>query len=99
HEQLQSAKAIKCYAKDMKITQEEAKAIIRSQVENAWKDINQELLLLDRQYSSLPKSVIMCIVNHAKAVDIFLHNDRNAHTYPHIIKGTISSLFVDPMSI
>ncbi|GAB4854270.1 hypothetical protein Ancab_022857 [Ancistrocladus abbreviatus] len=99
YEQHQSAKAIKCYMKEMKITEEEAKAILENQVENAWKDINQELLLLlGAQSNSLPKPVIMCFVNLARAVDISIHNDRNAYIHSHITKPTVSSLFVHPMS-
>ncbi|GAB4854277.1 hypothetical protein Ancab_022863, partial [Ancistrocladus abbreviatus] len=97
-EQLHSAKAIRCYVKEMNITEEEAKAILQNQVENAWKDINEELLLLG-QNSKLPKPVIKCIVNHARAVDIYIRNDNDEYTNPHIIKGTISSLFIDPLRI
>ncbi|GAB4854284.1 hypothetical protein Ancab_022871 [Ancistrocladus abbreviatus] len=99
YEQHQSAKAIKCCMKEMKITEEEAKAILENQVENAWKDINQELLLLlGGQSNSLPEPVIMCFVNLARAVDISVHNDRNAYIHSHITKPTVSSLFVHPMS-
>ncbi|GAB4854256.1 hypothetical protein Ancab_022843 [Ancistrocladus abbreviatus] len=99
YEKLQSTNAINWYMRNMNITEEEAKAILLNQVENAWKDMNEELLLLG-QNSSLPKPVIKCIVNTAKATDIVGRKYGNAFNIPNdIIKGTISSLFIDPMSI
>ncbi|GAB4854276.1 hypothetical protein Ancab_022862 [Ancistrocladus abbreviatus] len=99
YEQLHSTNAVNCYMKNMNITREEAKAILLDQVENAWKDINEELLLL-AQSSSLPRPLIMRIVNTAKAVDIFNRNCGDAYSNPnHLTQGIISSLLVDPMSI
>ncbi|GAB4843949.1 hypothetical protein Ancab_013913 [Ancistrocladus abbreviatus] len=78
--------------------EEEAKAILENQIENAWKDINEELIILG-QNSSLPKPVIISIVNTAKATDIFNRNCRDAFSNPnHLTQGIISSLVVDPIS-
>ncbi|GAB4854262.1 hypothetical protein Ancab_022849 [Ancistrocladus abbreviatus] len=99
YEQLQSTNGVNCYMKNMNITEEEANAVILSKVENAWKDVNEELLLL-AQNSNLPKPVIMGVVNTAKSSYITVHKYGNEFNLPdHIMKGIISSLFIEPMSI
>lgn len=92
-ERVHAASGIECYMKQYGCSEEYVYQLFHEQVENAWKDINQELLM--------PLAVDMQIgervINLARVMDVFYKDE---DTYTHVgelMKKRITSLLIDPV--
>lgn len=80
--------------KQYRATEEEAKKVLRKQVVDAWKDINEEL----RRPTVVPKLLLVRILNYSRTCHV-IYNDEKDH-YSHAgtrFKELVTSLLVDPL--
>ncbi|KAA3472490.1 (+)-delta-cadinene synthase isozyme XC14-like [Gossypium australe] len=91
------ASAVECYMREHVVSEEEACRELMKQVENAWKDINQELIFSEIS-KVVPGPVLTRILNLTRVLD-FIY--KNGDGYTHVGKNTkdgIASLLIDPIS-
>ncbi|GAB4849085.1 hypothetical protein Ancab_003897 [Ancistrocladus abbreviatus] len=96
HEEAHAATATKCYMKQYKLSEEEARAILKRQVKDAWKDINEGLL--EQNMSSVSKPLLMVLLNHARA-NVLLNQDGDWYNDPYPYRDCVSSLLIDPVAV
>ncbi|WRX28086.1 Terpene synthase [Theobroma cacao] len=90
------ASAIECYMKQHGVSEEKACNELNKQIENAWKDINQELV---RPPAGVPMPVLTRILNLARVMD-FLYKEGDGYTHVgEAVKDGITSLMIDPIPI
>ncbi|KAG4122848.1 hypothetical protein ERO13_D11G293700v2 [Gossypium hirsutum] len=92
------ASAVECYMREHAVSEEEACSELKKQVENAWKDINQELIFSEIS-KVVPGPVLTQILNFTRVID-FLYKTGDGVT--HVGKKTkdaITSLLIDPISV
>ena len=69
---------------------------LKKQIENAWKDMNEELVI--RPTAGVPMPVLTAILNLARMVD-FLYKEGDGYTHVgNVTKTGITSLLIDPIS-
>ncbi|KAJ4718955.1 Terpene synthase [Melia azedarach] len=88
------ASAIECYMKQHGVFEEDAVNVFRKEVENAWKDMNQELL----KPTAFPMPLMERVLNLARVMD-YLHKDSDSYTNAHLVKDQIASLLRDPLPL
>ncbi|KAJ4718963.1 Terpene synthase [Melia azedarach] len=88
------ASAIECYTKQHGVSEEDAVNVFRKEVENAWKDMNQELL----KPTAFPMPLMERVLNLARVID-YLHKDSDSYTNAHLVKDQIASLLTDPLPL
>ncbi|XVF04023.1 hypothetical protein REPUB_Repub05bG0044900 [Reevesia pubescens] len=92
------ASAVECYMKQHGVSEEKACNELNKQIDNAWKDINQELITRPIA-GRVPMPVLTCILNLAKVMD-FLNKEGDGYTnVGDIAKTGITSLLIDPIPI
>ncbi|XP_027342918.1 probable terpene synthase 2 [Abrus precatorius] len=89
------ASAVECCMKQYGISQEEACNLIHMDVEDCWKDINEEYLKLN----DIPKFVLDCVVNLARMSEFTYENHQDKFTNGELLTDCVSSLLVDPICI
>lgn len=76
-------------------SKEEAFEKLHEMAEDAWKDLNEELLK-----KSIPNEVAIRALNQARLMDIFYKHDQDGYTNPEkVLKPQIISLLVDPIDL
>ena len=91
------ASAVECYMKQHGVSEEKACKELKKQIENAWKDINQEMVI--RPTAGVPMPVLTVILNLARVID-FLYKEGDGYTHVgKVTKTGITSLLIDPISI
>uniref|UniRef100_A0A0D9VVG7 Uncharacterized protein n=1 Tax=Leersia perrieri TaxID=77586 RepID=A0A0D9VVG7_9ORYZ len=86
------ATAVTCYMKEYNTTKEEASEALWNDVENAWKDMNEEYLKL----TSIPSSLLMLVINLARMMET-MYKKIDGYTDSAILKEWISLLLVQPI--
>ncbi|GLT69693.1 hypothetical protein SLA2020_418240 [Shorea laevis] len=98
HESEQSrvhvASAIECYMKQYGVSKEETVKVFREEIDNAWKDVNEEFM----KPTALPMPILTRVLNFARVMDV-IYKDDDGYTNSHIIKDQIALLLVDPVLI
>ncbi|KAA3472222.1 (+)-delta-cadinene synthase isozyme XC14-like [Gossypium australe] len=92
------APAVECYMREHAVSEEEACSELKKQVENAWKDINQEMILSEIS-KVVPRPVLTRVLNFTRFID-FIY--KIGDEYTHVGKNTkdgITVLLIDPISI
>ncbi|MBA0634768.1 hypothetical protein Godav_026088 [Gossypium davidsonii] len=90
--------AVECYMREHAVSEEEACSELKKQVENAWKDINQELIFGEISKVILGP-VLTRMLNLTRVIGFFY---KNGDGYTHVGKNTkdgITSLLIDPISV
>ncbi|KAE8674438.1 (+)-delta-cadinene synthase isozyme XC14 [Hibiscus syriacus] len=91
--------AVECYMRQHGVSEEEACSELKKQVENAWKDINYEMIFSETT-KVFPKPVLRRILNLTRVIE-FLYKDGDDQ-YTHVGKVTkdgVASLLIDPVSV
>ncbi|GLT67330.1 hypothetical protein SLA2020_396460 [Shorea laevis] len=89
------ASSIECYMRQNEATRQEAVDEFYKQVEDAWKDINEECLYP----TSVPMPLLMRVVNPTRVTDV-RYKDTDGYTFAEIVlKDFIRSLLVDPVPV
>lgn len=88
------ASAIECYMKQHGAAEEDVVELLREDIRNTWKDINEELL----QPNSIPMPILERILNFSRAIDV-IYKDDDGYTNSHVLKHLVSSLLNEPLNL
>ncbi|PPD71102.1 hypothetical protein GOBAR_DD32020 [Gossypium barbadense] len=87
--------AVECYMKQYGVSMQEAYDELYKQINNAWKDINEEFL----KPTAAPTSALNRILNLARVIDL-LYTGEDAYTQVgESAKTSITALLIDPIPI
>lgn len=67
--------------------------MFEEEVANAWKDINEELMM---KPTVVARPLLGTILNLARAID-FIYKDNDGFTHSYLIKDQIASVLGDPV--
>ncbi|XP_015936377.3 (-)-germacrene D synthase-like [Arachis duranensis] len=90
------ASAVECCMKQYGFSQEEAYEFIKKDINNCWKDMNEEYLKL---IDYIPRPVLDCIVNKARVCEFLYANFGDKITDCAIMKDHIVALLLDPVVV
>lgn len=87
--------AIECYGEEYKVSKQEAINEFRSQIESAWKHINEAFL----RPTKFPTPILYRILNFTRILEIIYDKeDRYTHVGPEM-QALIKQLFIHPIQI
>ncbi|KAI4305104.1 hypothetical protein L6164_028492 [Bauhinia variegata] len=89
------ASAVECVVSQYGISEEEAYKLLNKDIENAWKDINEECL----KPNSIPKSALDCVVNCSRLIELLYGNFMDRFTNTELLKDDIAAVLKDPIRI
>lgn len=76
------------------VSEEEVRKVFSGQIEDAWKDMNQELL---RPTSEVPMALLIRVLNLARVMEL-LYKEEDAYTHlGKVLRDGITSLLIDPL--
>ncbi|XLT05062.1 hypothetical protein HN51_043811, partial [Arachis hypogaea] len=91
-----AASAVECCMKQYSFSKEEAHAFIKKDINNYWKDMNEEYLKL---IEYIPRPVLDCIVNMARICEFLYANFGDKITDCALFKDHIVALLLDPVVV
>ncbi|KAK2989982.1 hypothetical protein RJ640_000258 [Escallonia rubra] len=92
----QIATGIECYMKEHDVSKEEAMTEFKQRAEDAWKDLNKELM----KPTSVSEHLLMPIMNLARLIDVTYGHSADGYTHPEkILKAHILKLLVNPVDV
>ncbi|KAE8703202.1 (+)-delta-cadinene synthase isozyme A [Hibiscus syriacus] len=92
------ASAVECYTKQHGVSEEKACEELKKLIDNAWKDINHELLI-EPTAAAVPLPALTCILNLARVMD-FLYKGGDGYTHVgNVVKTEIASLLIHQVPI
>lgn len=77
------------------VSEKEAYDVLQSRVDNAWKDINSQLL----KPTEMPMPILTPILNFARVMDVLYKVEDSFTHVAQPVKDGISSLLIDPVQI
>ncbi|WVZ90830.1 hypothetical protein U9M48_037090 [Paspalum notatum var. saurae] len=89
------ASTIDSCMKEHKVPVQEARVLIEDMIDETWKVFNEEWLNMKNHQ---PKELLERIFNLTRTM-VYMYKQDDAYTNCHVIKDTIRSLFVEPVSI
>nr|QBA83622.1 terpene synthase [Mentha x piperita] len=90
----QKTSLVDCYMKQHGMSKDEARAHLRQQLKDAWKDMNQESL--EPRPASMP--ILTRVINLGRVIDL-LYSDHDCYSDPNKSKGWVKMVLVDPIAI
>ncbi|KAK8527240.1 hypothetical protein V6N12_054462 [Hibiscus sabdariffa] len=90
--------AVECYMREHRVLEEEACNELKKQMDNAWKDINHEMIFSETS-KNVPMSVLTRVLNLTRGTE-FMYKVGDGYT--HVEKTTkegINSLLIDSISV
>ena len=75
------------------ISQEEAHKLIRREISDFWKDINEACL----KSNDIPRPVLGCILNLARITEFLYGSFEDKYTNHELLKDYIVALLLDPL--
>ncbi|KAK7257311.1 hypothetical protein RIF29_31185 [Crotalaria pallida] len=87
--------AVECYMKQYGTSEEEAVKQIIKDIENYWKDINEECLMPN----IVPMPVLEVILNYTRVLEVMYADKADRYTHGELLKDYVTLLFVDPIII
>ncbi|KAL0447524.1 UNVERIFIED_CONTAM: Viridiflorene synthase [Sesamum latifolium] len=88
----QTATGIECYMNEYGVSEEEAMREFSNIAENAWKDINEELV----KENTVSNEMIKRVVNLARLIDVVYKHNQDGYTHPErVLKPHINGLLLD----
>ncbi|XP_060671882.1 terpene synthase 1-like [Ziziphus jujuba] len=93
------ASAIECYMKQHGVDEEKANKMLAEEVDNAWKDINEELLKKPSSSgSTVAFPLLERVLNLTRVTDV-VYTDDDCYTNPHKLKHQVELLLKHPIAI
>nr|QWB49539.1 terpene synthase 5 [Aquilaria sinensis] len=86
--------AVECYMKEYGATEQEAVKELYKRIENAWKDMNEELL----RPTEVPMAVLMQVLNFTRCNHV-VYVDTDAYTFPDYLKDFVAALFIHQLPL
>lgn len=91
------ASAIECYMNQHEVSEEQAYDELRRQVVEAWKDINEELLIGPEDHVPIP--LLTRVLNLARVMDV-MYKDGDGYTNANgKVRNYITSLLIEPVQL
>uniref|UniRef100_A0AAN0N6W5 Terpene synthase n=1 Tax=Jasminum sambac TaxID=660624 RepID=A0AAN0N6W5_9LAMI len=91
----QKITAVDCYMNEKGVSKEETFAVLRKEIANAWKDINQECLSL----TTIPMVIIERVINITRVMNL-LYREEDAYTNSKTkLKSLVISVLIQPVTI
>ncbi|KAL9383085.1 hypothetical protein Peur_023408 [Populus x canadensis] len=91
------ASAIECYMNQHEVAEEQAYDELRRQVAEAWKDINEELLIIPKDHVPIP--LLTRVLNLARVMDV-MYKDGDGYTNANgKVRNYITSLLIEPVQL
>ncbi|MED6123091.1 hypothetical protein PIB30_046052 [Stylosanthes scabra] len=90
------ASAVECCMKQYGFSEKEAYEFVKNDINNCWKDMNEEYL---RLIKDIPKPVLDCIVNLASICEFLYGNYEDKFTDCALLKHHIVALLLDPVVV
>ncbi|CAL5435098.1 unnamed protein product [Camellia sinensis] len=88
------ATGLDCYMKQHGVSKQEAIVELYKMIENAWRDINEEML----KPTAISMKLLIRVLNLSRILDV-VYKYVDGYTHPEIIKDHVISLFEDPIPI
>ncbi|GAB4836558.1 hypothetical protein Ancab_001470 [Ancistrocladus abbreviatus] len=85
------ASAIDCYIRQYNTSEEHAYDGLNQRIEDAWKDVNQEIL----KPVVVPMSLLTVILNLLRVVDVLYKDEEGFTTISQNTKDMIKDMFID----
>nr|WNI01931.1 terpene synthase [Psidium guajava] len=86
--------SVQCYMRQHGVTEQEAENDLHKQVEDAWKEVNEECL----HPTAVPMPLLMGILNLTRVMDVLYKDGGDHYTNPHIkLKDHIKLVLMDPV--
>ncbi|KAH9626785.1 hypothetical protein KSS87_001944 [Heliosperma pusillum] len=90
------ASAVQCYMSQYGVSEEEAEVKLRGLVEEAWKDLNQEML----RPTKLPRPLMMRILSLSRVIEVFYRLGEDDYTVvSDNMKEKIHAVLIDPVMV
>nr|BBC44639.1 valerianol synthase (inactive) [Camellia hiemalis] len=86
------ATGLDCYMKQHGVSKQEAIVELYKMIENAWRDINEEML----KPTAISMKLLIRVLNLSRISDV-VYKYVDGYTHPEIIKDHVISLFEDPI--
>ncbi|KAF4368355.1 hypothetical protein F8388_019072 [Cannabis sativa] len=86
------ASAVECYIKQYGVTDEEAIEKLNEQVNDSWKDLNEDLLYP----IAIPRPLLMRVLNLVR-VNHEMYREGDGFTQPTLLKNLIDTLIINPI--
>ncbi|MED6123090.1 hypothetical protein PIB30_046051 [Stylosanthes scabra] len=90
------ASAVECCMNQYGFSQEEAYEFIKKDINNSWKDMNEEYLKL---VEHIPSPILDCIINLARICEFLYANFEDKVTNCALFKDQIEALLLDPVVV
>ncbi|KAJ4705689.1 Terpene synthase [Melia azedarach] len=92
------ASAVECYMKQYGVSEEEAVKVLKQEDANAWKDINEEFIVMNTNNRSwtVPFPLLESILNLVRAC-VLVYKDGERYTDNYLMKDQVASLLKDPV--
>ncbi|KAL5766825.1 hypothetical protein ACOSP7_017442 [Xanthoceras sorbifolium] len=87
--------SVECYIKEYGVSEQEAYAELNKQINDSWKDINEECLNL----TQLPRSLVKIILDFTRMTHVMYDGDDNFTRVGKQMQAYIASLLIDPVPI
>nr|XP_043618198.1 beta-caryophyllene synthase-like [Erigeron canadensis] len=87
--------SVETYMKKYEVTEEYARDLLHKRIDDAWKDMNKELLV----NKDIPRPVIMIALNYVRSIETLYQNDTDHFTNADKLKDKIKSFFIDAISV
>ncbi|KAL5833963.1 hypothetical protein ACOSQ3_017637 [Xanthoceras sorbifolium] len=87
--------SVVCYIKEYGVSEQEAYEELNKQIDDSWKDINEECLNL----THLPRSLIKIILDFTRMTHVIYDGDDNFTRVGKQMQAHIASLLIDPVPI
>nr|AGW18155.1 terpene synthase 2 [Copaifera officinalis] len=89
------ATSVECYMKQYGVPEDEAYKLLLKEMENAWKDLNEEYM----KPSSIPKVVLDRVRNYMRANEFYYDRFVDNYTIGEGMKDDVAAVFLDPIDI
>lgn len=89
------ASGVECYMKQYGVTEQEACDVFKKQIDNAWKDINQEFL----RPTSAPTAILMRVLNFARVMDLLYKEDDGYTHVGQVTRDGVAALLINPVPL
>ncbi|KAK1427995.1 hypothetical protein QVD17_16797 [Tagetes erecta] len=86
---------VECYMREYDVKQEYVYDLFKQRVEDAWKDINQELLIC----KDIPMALKIRVLNLARVIETLYKYDDTLKNVGEELKDNIKSCFINAMSV
>nr|QNV48472.1 cadinene synthase [Ficus carica] len=90
------ASSVECYTKQYGVSEQEAYGELNKKVVDAWKDINEELLI---NPTAMPRPVLIRVLNLSRVIDL-LYKDGDGYTHVgKVTRDSIATLLIDSVPV